>query len=158
MAAALSMSRIVIRNQRTSQLWGYSGSVSQHAALPLIKSTERVEWKHKKETRTTSWCFYFISHIVSYSSFNLWCFSIIVIKEDVDSDAASFYPTFDLGCNIKADNGRGEEQLIGICWAWQLLTWMPKCYRAGEHSIRSVAKIHYMFLFNLIQISCFMFF
>lgn len=87
-------------------------------------------------------------HIVCYSSFNVWCFCIIVIKEDVDSDAASFYPTFDLGCYIKADNGGGEEQLIGICWAWQLLTQMPKCYRAGEHSIRSVAK-YYMFLFNL---------
>lgn len=39
------------------------------------------------------------------SSGNLWCFCIIVDEKDVDSDAASFYPTFDLDCYMKADKG-----------------------------------------------------
>lgn len=39
------------------------------------------------------------------SSCNLWCFCITVNEKDVDSDAASFYPTFYLDCYMKADNG-----------------------------------------------------
>lgn len=41
-------------------------------------------------------------------------FRIIVIREDVDSDVACFYPRFDLRRYVNADKGPGQECLIGI--------------------------------------------
>lgn len=96
-------------------------ALCQHAELPLIKSTERDEQKHKKEDRTDSWCSPFTAirlhhrplvHLPTSDVF--W---IIVIGEDVDSDAACFYPCFDLRRYVNADKRPGQECLIGILQA-----------------------------------------
>lgn len=75
----------------------------------------------KKEDRKASWCSRFTevrSHhrpLVHLPTSDV--FWIIVIGEDVDSDAACFYPRFDLRHYVNADKGPGQESLIGILQA-----------------------------------------
>lgn len=89
-------------------------ALCQRAELSLIKSTERDEQKHKK----APWCFHFtkvrshhrpLLHLPTSDFF--W---IIVIGEDVDSDAVGFYPRFDLHCYMNTDKGPWQECLMGI--------------------------------------------
>lgn len=104
----------------------------------------------KKENRKASWSPLIsprIAHITGHW-FISDVFWIIVIREDVDSDAACFYPRFDLPCYPNADKGPGQECLIGILQArlifklvlLQCLSWMGIFMRRHNSSISNGTK------------------
>lgn len=92
-------------------------ALRQRAELSLIKSPEWIEAQKRRTEKppdaldsrrfahiTARWFLFPTSDV----------FWIIVIREDVDSNAACFYPCFDLRRYVNADKGLGQECLIGI--------------------------------------------
>lgn len=128
MGAELPTSCIVIRSQRAplgcgpsgcQENWKgeYSGTVS--ACWVVFNQEHWQRWTEtQKEGRKASWCSRFTqvpSHhrpLVHLPTSDV--FWIIVIGKDVDSDAACFYPRFDLHRYANADKGPGQECVIGM--------------------------------------------
>lgn len=131
MGSELSPSCVVISSQlaplscglpghQENWKWVYSSTAS--ASCVVFNQEDWMNRNIKKEDRKASWCSRFTevrSHqrpLVPLPTSDV--FWIIVIGEDVDSDAECFYPRFDLHRYVNADKGPGQECLIGILQAW----------------------------------------
>lgn len=125
MGSELSPSRVVISSQLAplgcglpghQENWKGAYSSTASACWVVFNQEPWMNRSTKKEDRKASWCSRRFAHITA-----LWflfptsdVFWIIVIREDVDSNAACFYPCFDLCRYVNADKGPGQECLIGI--------------------------------------------
>lgn len=125
MGSELSLSCVVISSQLAplgcglpghQENWKGTYSSTASACWVVFNQEHWMNRRTKKEDRKASWCSQRFAHITARwflfpTSDVFW---IIVIREDVDSNAACFYPCFDLSRYVNADKGPGQECLIGI--------------------------------------------